>query len=96
MTGGIEHSERLGRFIEALEAARPQWHEQGACRGSSLDFTSSNAAERSACVQVCGTCPVREACLEWALEVGDTVAVLGGTDPSARRAIARTRNKRAS
>jgi len=34
--------------------------------------------------KVCFTCPVKTPCLEWALEVDDRYAVLGGTTPVER------------
>ncbi|WP_425438143.1 WhiB family transcriptional regulator [Nonomuraea fuscirosea] len=37
--------------------------------------------------QVCGGCPVREPCLEYALETSQAYGVWGGTDPAQRRAM---------
>ena len=39
---------------------------------------------------VCGTCPLRAACLDWALETGQEAGVWGGTGEDDRRAMRRT------
>ncbi len=38
---------------------------------------------------VCGTCPLRTACLDWALETGQEAGVWGGTGEDDRRAMRR-------
>lgn len=38
---------------------------------------------------VCRRCPVREQCLEWALETGQSIGVWGGTSETERRALKR-------
>ncbi|MCZ9346675.1 WhiB family transcriptional regulator, partial [Streptomyces sp. TRM76130] len=38
---------------------------------------------------VCRRCPVRERCLEWALDSGQSIGVWGGTDENERRALKR-------
>jgi WhiB family redox-sensing transcriptional regulator len=40
---------------------------------------------------VCAACPARVACLEWALEAGETEGVWGGTTPGERAEIRRER-----
>jgi hypothetical protein len=39
--------------------------------------------------KVCGRCPVRSDCLEWALDTGQNVGVWGGLSEFERRAMAR-------
>jgi WhiB family redox-sensing transcriptional regulator len=46
--------------------------------------------ERAA-LAICRRCPVRQACLEFAIEIRDRDAILGGTTPDQRRAPCRTR-----
>lgn len=84
----------LAALLDTLKRSRPAWHGEAACRGSSLDFTARERDRTtiSAALQLCGRCPVRLACLDWALDIGDEAAVLGGTTPSARRRLARQRN----
>jgi WhiB family redox-sensing transcriptional regulator len=38
---------------------------------------------------VCRRCPVREECLEWALDTGQAIGVWGGTSENERRALKR-------
>lgn len=40
---------------------------------------------------LCALCPVREACLTWALESGQDFGVWGGLAPAERRALQRAR-----
>lgn len=82
------------RALALLARLRPAWHDFAACRGSDVDFTALRSASmRAAAVAVCDRCPVREPCLEWAIELDDRVAILGGLDPTERRQIAeRTHN----
>jgi WhiB family redox-sensing transcriptional regulator len=82
----------LASSIKMLLEARPTWHSQGACRGSGIDFTGSGANQISAALQICGGCPVRADCLDWALEIDDRVAILGGMTPSARRRLVKARH----
>jgi WhiB family redox-sensing transcriptional regulator len=39
---------------------------------------------------VCAGCPIRSACLRWALETGQEAGVWGGTGEDDRRALRRT------
>lgn len=81
----------LGTLLALIGRARPAWTDRAACRGTSVDFTSPAPTAIAQAIQVCGRCEVREACRDWADEIGDTAAVLGGEDPSARRARWRLR-----
>lgn len=78
-------------LLEALNHARPSWHDRAACRESGVDFFSHAKTKRAHAFTICARCPVRDECLNWALEIGDETAILGGTDPAARRLIARRR-----
>ncbi|WP_395156908.1 WhiB family transcriptional regulator [Ilumatobacter sp.] len=74
-----------------LGRTRSTWYDRASCRGSGLDFTDPARPKVDACLQVCGRCEVRTECLDWALDIDDTAAVLGGTDPAARRQIRKQR-----
>ncbi|PSL04256.1 WhiB family redox-sensing transcriptional regulator [Haloactinopolyspora alba] len=72
-----------------------RWAEDAACRDldPELFFPVGPAGpgteqERRA-LEVCGRCPVRRACLDWALRVGEADGVWGGTTPDERRLIRR-------
>lgn len=62
------------------------WAEHGHCRGQSLGLffgihnerPSRRLAREGQAVSVCGTCPVRERCLEHALTMPERHGVWGG------------------
>ena len=47
------------------------------------------ATQLAAAKAVCGTCPLRSACLDWALETGQEAGVWGGTGEDDRRLMRR-------
>ncbi|MFD5038480.1 WhiB family transcriptional regulator [Streptomyces sp. NPDC058378] len=73
------------------------WRMHAACREEDPDLFFPIGSSGPALVQaeeakaVCGICPVREQCLEWALENGQDVGVWGGMDENERRALKRRR-----
>ena len=80
------------------------WRNQAACRGQNTDLffpigeVGPAARQVHDAKQICAGCPVREPCLEWALEVGADHGVWGGLSEaerkSWRRRQARTRTRR--
>ncbi|MFG2313338.1 WhiB family transcriptional regulator [Streptomyces sp. NPDC048566] len=76
------------------------WRESAACRSVDPDlfFPIGNTGPALLQIQeakaVCQGCPVREACLDWALESGQGVGVWGGTSETERRSLARRRARR--
>lgn len=74
------------------------WQSQAACRDTPTAAffadgpgdTRHLAAKRN----ICGGCPVTDQCLTWALETGDTYAVLGGMTPQERQPLLRARGGR--
>jgi WhiB family redox-sensing transcriptional regulator len=71
------------------------WRHRAACVGhdGNLFFPLSSAeasdAERDQAKEVCGGCPVRESCLEWALELGIDDGIFGGLTARERRTLER-------
>ncbi|MEV5885871.1 WhiB family transcriptional regulator [Streptomyces sp. NPDC052020] len=71
------------------------WREHAACRHEDPELffpvgTSGPAAlQTEQAKAVCRTCPVREQCLQWALETGQSIGVWGGTSEDERRALKR-------
>jgi WhiB family redox-sensing transcriptional regulator len=55
-----------------------------ACRGVSTEIFYQEGRSASA-LAVCGECPIRRACLDWALETEQKFGVWGGTTPKQRR-----------
>ncbi|MFI6936295.1 WhiB family transcriptional regulator [Streptomyces cellulosae] len=71
------------------------WREHAACRHEDPDLFFPIGTTGPALVQqeqakaVCRRCPVREQCLEWALDTGQSIGVWGGTSENERRALKR-------
>jgi WhiB family redox-sensing transcriptional regulator len=67
-----------------------------ACRGVDPELffpvgTSGPAVEQATAAKfVCGSCPIRSACLAWALETGQEAGVWGGASEDERRAMRRS------
>lgn len=72
------------------------WRHRAACRGVDPDvfFPVSDEDAEDAKV-ICGVCPVREACLEYALVRRERDGVWGGATERERRRILRQRRKTA-
>lgn len=71
-----------------MAAVDHSWRDQAACRGERTDIFFSSLGEEAA-YQLCARCPVREECLEYALETGQTLGVWGGTNELERHEMLR-------
>lgn len=67
---------------------RPAWQADAACRGVDTEvfFPRKGGGGREARA-ICAVCPVREQCLELALEDSTTAGIFGGTGERERRRI---------
>ncbi len=71
------------------------WRHSAACRTEDPELFFPIGTSGPALLQteqaktVCRSCPVREQCLEWALETGQSIGVWGGTSETERRALKR-------
>ncbi|MFD5074107.1 WhiB family transcriptional regulator [Streptomyces sp. NPDC058371] len=71
------------------------WRDAAACRSVDPDLFFPVGTTGPALLQiqeakaVCRGCPVRDACLQWALDTGQTIGVWGGTSENERRALKR-------
>jgi len=68
------------------------WRKDAACAGidSEVFFSSiedESASERAK--EICATCPVQEACLQYALSTNQAAGVWGGLDANERRRLRR-------
>jgi WhiB family redox-sensing transcriptional regulator len=69
------------------------WQAAGSCRGKDIDlfFVPDGVGRRErrrredAAKRICGSCPVRTACLRHAVRVGESFGIWGGTTPDERR-----------
>jgi WhiB family redox-sensing transcriptional regulator len=72
---------------------RPDWMEQAACKNKTdLFFPGEHGgAEIAAARRICAACPVRDACLTYALDYGEKDGIWGGTSGEQRNALNRAR-----
>jgi WhiB family redox-sensing transcriptional regulator len=84
-----------------MNAALEGWWERAACRGQDAAFffapswfekRSEKQAREAVAKAICGRCPVREHCLEYALATRDPHGVWGGLNEMERRALLRRRD----
>ena len=72
------------------------WRQRAACRGVDPDiFYPASDEESDEAKGICGICPVREACLEYALANRERDGVWGGATERERRRLIRQRRKSA-
>src|ERR1039458_1461903 len=68
----------------------PEWHQQALCRGEGVAmFVRAPKADYGRLRAVCGACPVRTECLEFALADDSLIGLWGGTTDVERREIRR-------
>lgn len=68
------------------------WREDAACRDEDTAiFFPSNDAEAALAAAFCASCPVREQCLEFALETRQIDGIWGGLTEPERRRVRRRR-----
>lgn len=73
------------------------WQARAACRETDTEAFfnpdylrgRNKRAREAAAKSICADCPVREACLEWALQLGETHGVWGGLTPEERAGVSR-------
>jgi WhiB family redox-sensing transcriptional regulator len=81
---------------------RREWRRQGACLGADPDLFFPISATAAAAPQVarakaiCADCPVRSACLGFAMANRDLSGIWGGTTDEERRKTRRSRARSAS
>ena len=72
------------------------WRKDAACRDLDTAIFFPDVEEDSGPAQaICATCPVREACLEFALITRQDDGVWGGLDENERRRVRRRRQEAA-
>lgn len=72
------------------------WRRHAACRGADPDiFYPASDEEAEEAKAICATCPVRQACLEYALANRERDGVWGGATERERRRLIRQRRKSA-
>ncbi|MGH9222834.1 MAG: WhiB family transcriptional regulator [Acidimicrobiales bacterium] len=75
----------------------PTWRQRGACRGLDPDiFYPLEDSDAGPAKSVCAGCPVRDLCLEFALDTREGEGIWGGTTARERRRLLRQRRKTAA
>lgn len=94
---GAEAHARLPLFT--ADQLTQEWRHRAACRGQDDDLFFPVGEGRLASAQteeakdICGTCPVRSDCLQFALDLDITDGVWGGLSERQRRALKRRRSR---
>jgi WhiB family redox-sensing transcriptional regulator len=72
------------------------WRTQARCRGVDPEvFHPGEDEDASEAKAICASCPVREACLEYAISTREKFGVWGGLDARERRRLIRQRRRSA-
>ena len=85
----------------ALGAADHSWRDQALCRDTDPELffpvgtTGYALVQIDRAKQVCGECPVRAECLDFALDTNQDSGIWGGLTEEERRVIRRRRARRA-
>jgi WhiB family redox-sensing transcriptional regulator len=75
---------------DLLDLDERPWAGYAACRDADADlFFSTEEPEVASAVKICAGCPVRDECLEWALETRVRYGVWGGATERERRSMLR-------
>lgn len=86
------------------EERTSRWQHLAACRGvdavyffapNYFEKRSEKNAREAVAKEICARCPVREDCLEYALDVREAHGTWGGLNEMERRALLRQRTRRA-
>lgn len=78
------------RLLMRVRDAKPEWMRDGACVGCDPDlFYPERGASTKQAKAVCRGCPVRERCLQYALDGVEKFGIWGGTSERERRRMRR-------
>lgn len=92
------HMKEITFYLEQGASAESDWRHKASCKDHpdpDIFFPIGNTGpaldQIEAAKKVCGTCGVREECLEWALSTRQDSGVWGGLSEDERKAIRRGR-----
>jgi WhiB family redox-sensing transcriptional regulator len=107
-----QHRDIQGVAVDSAKAPAPRpddpgwdeggWRSRAACRGEDPELffpigtTGPAVAQIAKAKQVCAQCPVREACLDFALSSGQRYGIWGGLTEDERRTLRRRRRRAAA
>jgi WhiB family redox-sensing transcriptional regulator len=73
--------------MSLLDVSYPAWMDRAACNGTDVNFFPEVGETAAAARALCKDCPVREECLQWAVDRGEEHGVFGGLSAKDRRFI---------
>jgi WhiB family transcriptional regulator, redox-sensing transcriptional regulator len=87
----------MGRLMtDSKNTSTLAWRQRAACRGVDPDiFYPMSDEDAEDAKAICAQCPVKQACLEWALTAREREGVWGGATERERRRIIRRRRRSA-
>lgn len=86
----IDETSEFELLMAPILDERP-WAVYAACKNeTTMSFFPQNRAEEQAALAICEICPVKDDCLEHALETNERFGVWGGTTERQRRKLARS------
>lgn len=78
------------RRLVTMSAPRPEWFDEGLCLQVDPDlFFPEKGGQAKPAKMVCRGCPVRNACLAWALKTRQMDGIWGATTPRERAELLR-------
>ena len=86
----------MASVVHQLTATPMDWQQQAACRALDTEIffppvvpehKQQREARESRAKAICATCPVQEACLDWALRTEEPHGVWGGYSESERKQL---------
>jgi WhiB family transcriptional regulator, redox-sensing transcriptional regulator len=83
-----------------IEYAVADWREAGACLTADPDLFfpvavgEASGQQVSRALGICADCPVKQQCLEFAMQTREPAGIWGGTTPEERIKVLRSRNRR--
>ncbi|MEV5430459.1 WhiB family transcriptional regulator [Streptomyces sp. NPDC052701] len=80
----------LTMHIDTITTSGPDWQQEALCAQTGADFffPEPGSSVREA-KRICGMCPIRSACLEYALDNDERFGVWGGLSEKERLALRR-------
>jgi WhiB family redox-sensing transcriptional regulator len=86
----------MPRLSVSFDMTETEWFDDAACRDVDTDiFFPVSESQADAAKAICAVCPVREECLEYAIETRPGDGVYGGLTASERHRLIRRRQKAA-
>lgn len=97
----VSRSERVADLVSEIVAhlndhgvPDESWRAEGACLGVNPElFFPRQGEPAAAAIAVCAGCPVRVACLTWAVCHGEKTGIWGGAAERTRRCVRRVLNR---